>query len=111
MAIHTAGQSPRTRSALPCINWYINGYGPPWTSSDPNLTPDHGRICTWWGVLHATTDQKALPPPLPGPKPRRPSLGRDPGLVFGFICFPSTFIGVGISADDASYRRVHAYRD
>ncbi len=52
------GQSPRTRSALPYIHWYINGYGPPWTSSDPNpkITPDHGRICTWWGVLHATTD-------------------------------------------------------
>jgi hypothetical protein len=34
--VHTADQSPRPRSALPYINWYINGYGPPWTSSDPN---------------------------------------------------------------------------
>jgi hypothetical protein len=32
----TAGRSPRTRNALIYINWYINGYGRPWTSSDVN---------------------------------------------------------------------------
>jgi hypothetical protein len=37
-AVHSAGRSPRTRSALTYINWYINGYGRPWTSSDPNPT-------------------------------------------------------------------------
>src|SRR5947209_18804467 len=31
-AVHSADQSPRPRSALPYINLYINGYGPPWTS-------------------------------------------------------------------------------
>lgn len=46
--VHSADQSPRPRSALPYSNWYINGYGPPWTSSDPNpkIRPHHGRICT-----------------------------------------------------------------
>ncbi len=46
--VHTADQSPPPRSALPYINWYINGYGPPWTSSDPNpkIRPNHGRIRT-----------------------------------------------------------------
>jgi hypothetical protein len=46
--VYTADQSPRSRSALPYINWYINGYGPPWTSSDPSpkIGPNHGRMCT-----------------------------------------------------------------
>jgi hypothetical protein len=30
------------------ISWYINDYGPPWTSSDPNpkMRPDHVRLWT-----------------------------------------------------------------
>ena len=32
----TAGRSLRPRSRLSYISWYINDYGRPWTSSDPN---------------------------------------------------------------------------
>ena len=44
----TAGPSPRPKSLPIYINWYINGYGLPRTSSDPNskTRPDHRRVCT-----------------------------------------------------------------
>jgi hypothetical protein len=56
---HTAGQSPRPKSLPIYISWYINDYGRPWTSSDPNPTmrPDHGQIAGSCGVLPVTTDQ------------------------------------------------------
>jgi hypothetical protein len=45
---HTPGRSPRPKMLLIYISWYINGYGLPRTSSDPNskIRPDYGRVCT-----------------------------------------------------------------
>ena len=59
-AVHPAGQSPPTRRALAYIHWYINGYGRPRTSTDPNPTmrPDHGQIAGSCGVLPMTTEQR-----------------------------------------------------
>lgn len=34
--VDPAEQSPRPKGALPYINWYINGYGPAWTSLGSN---------------------------------------------------------------------------
>jgi len=61
-AVHTAGQSPRTRNTLAYIHWYINDYGRPRTSTDPNPTmrPDHGQSAGSCGVLPMTTEQKAF---------------------------------------------------
>jgi hypothetical protein len=44
------------------INWYINGYGRPWTPSDvnPRIRPVHGQIEGIGGVLLTTTEQKAF---------------------------------------------------
>ena len=44
----SAGPSPRSKSLPVYISWYINDYGPPWTSSDPNpkMRPDHVRLWT-----------------------------------------------------------------
>jgi hypothetical protein len=56
------------------INWYINGYGRPWTSSNPNPTmrPDHGQIAGSCGVLPVTTDHMASRHvPLADQYPRR----------------------------------------
>jgi hypothetical protein len=71
LGTHTrAGQSPQTTSSRVYINWYINGYGRPWTSVDPNLTmrPDHGQIADSCGVLLVTTEQMAFVA-IPGAEP------------------------------------------
>jgi hypothetical protein len=54
----TAGPSPRPESLPVYISSYINGYGRPWTSSDPNprISPVHGQIACGSGALPATTD-------------------------------------------------------
>jgi len=36
-------QTPRSKSSLIYISWYINGYEPPWTSLDVNLKMHRGR--------------------------------------------------------------------
>ena len=48
------------------INWYINGYGRPWTPVDvnPKMRHVHGQIAGSEGVLLPTTEQKAFPSTL-----------------------------------------------
>jgi hypothetical protein len=66
--LHTTDQSPRPKSLLVYISWYINGYGRPWTSSDPNprMRPNRGQFAGSGGVLPATTEQKAFVAPTSG---------------------------------------------
>jgi hypothetical protein len=49
----------RPKYLLAYINWYINGYGRPWTSVDlnPKMKLDFGQPAGSGEPLHATTDQ------------------------------------------------------
>jgi hypothetical protein len=60
----TVRQRPRPKSLQIYISWYINDYGRPWTSSDPNPKMRHvpGQIAGSGGVLPVTTEQKASSP-------------------------------------------------
>lgn len=57
----TAGQSTRPKTLPIYISSYINDYGQPWTSSDPNpkMRFVYGRIAGSCRMLLATTDQMA----------------------------------------------------
>jgi hypothetical protein len=67
---HPTGQTARAKNLPIYINWYINDYGPPWTSSDVNsrMTPNHGKFADSSRTLLATTGAN-------GQQPR--SLGRS----------------------------------
>jgi hypothetical protein len=88
------GQSPRLKILLAYISWYINDYGPPWTSPDvnPRIRPNPGQIAGTGGVLLTTTEQKVFVTVLRS-EPRSAGMGCTAGGARSRSVDPRSAIG------------------